>query len=68
MRRKWNGYYEHLDQRDSFAEFDRDHDGKLDRKETGGLIACVLGIDVTEKKVCFRLIDAKVEGILRFDS
>jgi hypothetical protein len=51
LRRHWNAYYELLDRRDSFNEFDRDGDGRLDRDEVGGLVACVLGVDGDEKKV-----------------
>jgi Ca2+-binding EF-hand superfamily protein len=46
-----NEYYDYLDQSDSFKAFDLDRDGKLDRKEVGCVIACVLGIDANEKKV-----------------
>ena len=42
MRREWSDHYTRLDQRDSFAEFDRDGDGVLDRTEVAGLLSRVL--------------------------
>jgi hypothetical protein len=61
LRRHWNGYYDFLDQRDSFTAFDLNQDGKLDRKEVGGVIACVLGSDANEKKSreeCDRILES----------